>query len=85
MTYLMINDEQARAIAQSSAPVVFVDRRGQEVGRFKPLTDEEKKSVPPLSPEELAELKRRMELPGPGKSTAELLDNLRALAPVQGG
>lgn len=85
MTYLMISDDQARAFATSMSPVVLVDQGGREVGRCAPLTEEEKKSIPHLSPEELAELKRRMMCPGPGKTTTEMLHDLQALAPAQVG
>jgi hypothetical protein len=40
--------------------------------------------APSISDEELAELKRRMNEPGPGKTTKELLDYLQSLAPIEG-
>jgi hypothetical protein len=72
---MMVSDEQARLIAEASTPVIFVDARGREVGKLQPLS-EEQKAMPAISEEELAELKRRMQSPGPGKTTKEVLEHL---------
>jgi hypothetical protein len=82
MTFMMVNDEQARLIAEASSPVIFVDARGREIGKLQPLSADQLKS-PGISEEELAELKRRMASPGPGKTTEEILDRLKAMAPVE--
>lgn len=82
MTYLMITDEQARQIAEATSPVVFVDPHGRELGKLKPL--DENSNWQPLSEDEIAELRRRLLSPGPGKTTKELLDHLKAIAPVNG-
>ena len=79
MTLITISDEQARVIADSTGPVVFVDRGGREIGKLQPFTS----STHSLSELELAELKARLNSPGPGKTTKELLDHLKFIAPIQ--
>ena len=81
MTFLMVSDDQARAIAESPSQVVFVDGRGRELGRLIPSAEAIK--APTLSDEEIAELRRRMKSPGPGKTTKELLDYLQSVAPIE--
>ena len=81
MTFMMVNDEQARLIAEASSPVVFVDARGHEIGKLQPLPTD-RQAAPQISDEELAELKRRMASPGPGKTTDKVLARLKAIAPI---
>jgi len=80
----MVSDEQARLIAEASAPIVLVDVRGRELGKLEPV-DAKSSSEPCISDEELAELKRRMAAARRGEggfvTTEQLLQNLRALAP----
>ena len=83
MTFLTITDEQARLIAEASTPIVVVDSRGREVGKLQPI-DAASTGAAPLSAEDVAELKRRINAPGPGKSTKELLEHLQAIAPIEG-
>ena len=81
MTLVTISDEQARVIANSPGPIVFVDLSGRELGKFEPIT-KSAKSEHTLSETDLAELKSRLNSPGPGKTTKELLDHLKSIAPI---
>lgn len=83
MTHITVSDEQARLISEASAPIVFVDVRGRELGKLD-RSAASARSAPEMSDEELAEIKRRMQTPGPGKTTKELLDHLMTLAPIDG-
>lgn len=83
MTHITVSDEQARLISEASTPIVFVDVRGRELGKLD-QSAARAKSAPEMSDEELAEIKRRMQTPGPGKPTKELLEHLMKLAPIDG-
>lgn len=82
MTVVTVSDEQARLIAEATTPIVFVDISGRKVGTLEPLAAPSN-AKPVVPDEELAELKRRLNSPGPGITTEELLDHLKAIAPVE--
>ena len=69
MTQLVLTNEQAETLAQSTEPVVFVDQQGRLLGF---LVQSE------FTSEDLAEAKRRLESPGPWRTTAEVLGKLQA-------
>ena len=81
MTLLMVNDEQARLIAGATLPIIVTDASGRQLGKLEPLSPNI--AIPPLSREELEELRRRMASPGPGKTTKEVLDRLKSIAPIE--
>jgi hypothetical protein len=83
MTQITVSDEVARLISQGSTPIVLVDKQGRELGKLDRMCASES-MAPSISDEELAELKRRMNEPGPGKTKKELLDYLQSLAPIEG-
>ena len=83
MTLITVSDEQARLISEASAPIVFVDNHGNELGKLQPNAVKSKPEYE-ISDEELAELKRRANSPGPGVTTSELLTYLKTLAPIEG-
>jgi len=82
MIQLTLSDEQAQLIAGETAPIDLVDSSGRMLGRIMP-TLSAADQVPELSPEELAEIKRRMvdAKAGKGKfyTTQEVLEHLRSL------
>jgi hypothetical protein len=82
MTVVTVSEEQARLISEATTPIVFVDVSERKVGTLEPLAAPSN-SQPSISDEELAELKRRLNSPGPGKTTKELLDHLKAIAPIE--
>jgi hypothetical protein len=84
MTQITVSDEVARLISQGSTPIVLVDKQGRELGKLDRMGASAESTAPSISDEELADLKRRMNEPGPGKTTKELLDYLQSLAPIEG-
>jgi len=78
MLQVTVSDEQARMISEASTPIVIVDTKGRALGQITPV-DQETAVQPAISAEELAEIKRRMEMPGPGYTTQEVLDHLQSL------
>jgi hypothetical protein len=79
MTILMLNDDQSKALAESSIPVLVVDARGRAVGRLTPVTAQ----VQATSLEEqVAEAKRRMTNDdGYRRKVSDILEDLRKIAP----
>ena len=82
MTFITISDEQARVIADSTGPIVFVDVTGREVGKLEPIARSANSELS-ISADELADLRNRMNSPGPGKTTKDLLDHLKSIAPIE--
>jgi hypothetical protein len=68
-TQLILTDEQAQILSRSFGPVKLVDANGKEVGQAQPT----------LTPEMIAELKRRAASPGPWFTSKQLQARLRAL------
>lgn len=73
MPELVLTEEQARLLAGAVAPVEVKDAAGRVVGRLDPV----------LSPEFVAELKRRAATPGPRYSGAHIQAQLQALQAEQ--
>ena len=69
MTEVLLTEEQARIVAQAVEPVVLRAPDGMELGRIEPL----------LSPDEIAELKRRAASPGPWFTSAQVRAHMQAL------
>jgi len=72
MTQLVLSDEQARQLSQTSEPVELVDREGRHLGY---VTSD-------FSPEEIAEAERRAGSSGPWYTTQEVLKHLESLEPA---
>jgi hypothetical protein len=69
MPELVLTEEQAKVVAQALGPVTVRDAHGRELGYIEPK----------LSPEMIAELKRRAASPGPFYTGAQIQARLQAL------
>lgn len=69
MPEIVLTEEQVKQLAGAVAPVEVKDATGRVVGRLDPV----------LSPEFIAELKRRASTPGPRYSGAHVQARLQAL------
>jgi hypothetical protein len=83
MTIITVSDEQARLICESPSPIVIIDARGHELGKLN-RTARSSPTTYELSANELSELTRRANSPGPGVTTQGLLARLQSLAPIEG-
>jgi len=71
MPEIVLTEEQAKQLTETLSPVVVKDPSGRVVGHLGPV----------LSPERIAELKRRAATPGPrysSESVKAMLDALQA-------
>jgi hypothetical protein len=75
MIQITLNDEQARAIAESTSPVLVVNSQGNALGQITPI-DQEALVRALMSPEEWDELQRRMNEPGEYVTLAEIKQRL---------
>jgi hypothetical protein len=79
MTILTLNDDQSRALAESSVSVLVVDAQGRTVGQIAPLTMANQTSS---VDKQVAEAKLRMAIgDGPGRELSEVIEHLRQIAP----
>jgi len=69
MADLILTEEQVRILAEAAGPVTVRDPRGVVLGSLQP----------PLSPQEIAELKRRAAAPGPRYTGSQVQACLREL------
>jgi hypothetical protein len=69
MTELILSEEQAKLVASAAGPMRVRDAKGQVIGRLEPE----------LTPEVIAELKRRAASPGPRFTGAQVQARLHAL------
>ncbi|MGD9635940.1 MAG: hypothetical protein AB7G28_14470 [Pirellulales bacterium] len=69
--------EQAQFIVRAGAPLVVVDEQGKMLGHLTPAAGYDSRLK--LSESDLAEIKRRMQSPAPGLTTAQVLSYLRSL------
>jgi hypothetical protein len=69
MPELILNDEQAKVVDQANGTLLVRDTKGRVVGRIEPE----------LTPEVIAELKRRAASPGPRYTGEQVQARLRAL------
>ena len=74
MTEIMATDVQAQAIAAAAMPIIVRDASGKVLGQLVPYDED-------FSPEEIARALHRKANPGKRYTTAEVLDQLRSLAP----
>ena len=72
MTEIILTEEQSALLAKAPGRVAVRDPKGNLVGHLEHF-------YPPLSPEEIAELKRRAAAPGPRYTSAQVQARLRAL------
>jgi hypothetical protein len=81
MTTISVPPAVAEQLRLARTPLQLVDERGHVLGNFAPAMSslDELSSVDELSPEELAELRRRMASPGPRYSTEQVLEHLSAV------
>ena len=63
MVHLTLSDDDARLIAESAPPVIFVDRYGRRLGQLAPVGND-LASQAKFSNAEIAEMKRRLQEPG---------------------
>ncbi len=77
MIRIVLTEEQTKAITGVSEPIDLVDSSGRMLGRIPPTPPESDQTLE-MTPEDLADLKRRMESPGPGATTKELLERLQS-------
>ncbi|AMV28640.1 hypothetical protein VT84_29820 [Gemmata sp. SH-PL17] len=73
MPEIVLTEEQAKQLAGAVAPVEVKDSAGRVVGRLDPV----------LTPEFIAELKRRAATPGPRYSGVQIQARLQALQTEQ--
>jgi hypothetical protein len=69
MSEFILTEEQAKIVAQSYGPIPVRDSTGKVLGRLEPL----------LTPEMIAELKRRAASPGPWFTGEQVQARLQAL------
>ena len=80
MTTIAVPRSLAEALGKATEPIRLVDEQGRVLGSFAPATTTRKGSDE-LSAEELAELKRRVNSPGPWYSTDEMLAYVQSRTP----
>ena len=81
MIQIAVSDVEARAISESSSPVVVVDSHGKPLGQITPV-DPKTAAQPGISAENWAEIKHRMANDdGTRYTLAEIMERVRALAP----
>ncbi len=69
MPEIVLTEDQAKIVAEAFGPVKIRDTRGNVLGQFEPE----------LTPEMIAELKRRAASPGPWYTGAQVQSRLQAL------
>ena len=75
MVDVVVNDEQAKQISESKSEDVFVrDTDGRLLGRIQPVYHSSVHTA-----DEIAELEKRLDIPGPRRTTREVLDHLDSL------
>ena len=77
MTTIAVPRSLAEALCQATEPIHLVDEQGKLLGSFAPATTT-RDGAEELSAEELAELKRRVNSPGPWYSTDEMIAYVRS-------
>ena len=75
MTQITVSDELARQISDAFLPIVFVDSSGRLLGEMTHINS--KSEIPKgLSPEDWAEIQRRMREPGEYVTFQEIKNRL---------
>ena len=75
MIQITLTDEQARAVANSTPPVVVVNSLGNALGQITPI-DQEALVRAMMTPERWEELQRRMNEPGEYVTLEEIKQRL---------
>ncbi len=70
MTPIVLTEEQARIVSQAQAAIPVCDANGKVLGHIEPIE---------LTPEQIAEAKRRAASPGPWYTGEQVQAHLRAL------
>jgi hypothetical protein len=70
MTSIVLTEEQARIVSQAQTAIPVYDANGRVLGHFEPLE---------LTPEQIAEFKRRAASPGPCHTGEQVQSYLQAL------
>jgi hypothetical protein len=78
MQEFTVSAEQAQFLAQAREPLVVVNEQGQLLGHLTPAGSASGSPIK-LSVSDRAEIKRRMQSPAPGLSTAQVLSYLHSL------
>ena len=68
MRDVVVSDDLLKAIAESNGDIRFVNAQGEVLGRFEPE----------LTPEELSEIRRRLQSTEPRYTTDQVLARLRS-------
>lgn len=80
MTQIILDSTQAQIFVQARDQIRFCDADGKLLGVLAPATNPgEPDDI--CSPEEIAAAKRALAGPGPGRTTQEVLERLRAKWP----
>lgn len=75
MIQITLSDEQARALSNSTPPIVVVNSQGNALGQITPI-DQEALVRAMMSPEKWQELQRRMNEPGEYMTLSEIKQRL---------
>jgi|tagenome__1003787_1003787.scaffolds.fasta_scaffold19368371_2 hypothetical protein len=75
MIQITLSDEQARALAESTPPVVVVNGQGNMLGQITPL-DQEALVRALMPPEKWEELQRRMSEPGEYRTLKDIKERV---------
>jgi len=78
MHEMTVSPEQAKFIVEAREPLVVVDQHGKMLGHLTPAGAAASVRVD-LTPDELAEIRRRMQSPAPGLTTQQVLSYLESL------
>jgi len=76
MTTIAVPRSLAETLRPASEPIRLVDEQGQVLGSFAPIAVTD--SADDLTAEEIAEMKRRVNSPGPWYSTDEMINYVRS-------
>jgi hypothetical protein len=69
MSFIVLNDEQAKVVAKALEPIQVRDGKGNVLGNISPIWSEE----------DIKEAKRRLASSQPRYTTSQVLDHLKSL------
>jgi|AP95_1055475.scaffolds.fasta_scaffold632873_1 hypothetical protein len=73
MVTIVVSDDQAKLIAEAQSEVFIRDSQGRVLGQVSPARGSSR-----FSPDEVAELEKRLDEPGERVTTTELLERLKS-------
>jgi hypothetical protein len=79
MTTISIPSSVAAILRKANLPARLVDEQGNVLGSFSPIQSE----TDELTPEQIAEMKRRLAGPGPWCTTEQLLAHIDSVDKAQ--